>query len=81
MDCWLDWGEMNYKQGLVISVYMDSDLLRCIYVTQVPDVISKISLGYMEDERLSICASRFVSERDMPGQQGVYMWQDTAQHK
>ncbi len=72
---------MNYKRGLVISVYMDSDLLRRIYVTQVPDVISKISLGYMEDGRLSICASPFVSEKDMPGLQWVYMWQDTAQHK
>lgn len=40
---------MNYKQGLVISVYVDSDLLRRIYVTQVPDVIYKLSLGYMED--------------------------------
>jgi len=41
--------KMNYKQGLVIWVYVDSDLLRCVYVTQVADVISKLGLGYMDD--------------------------------
>lgn len=72
---------MNYKQGLVISVYVDSDLLRRIYVTQVADVISKLSLGYMEDGGLSVCVSLHLSMRNIYSVYNGCMWHDTTQQK